>query len=198
MTSSNGFFGIGNLSIVGWLTVILYFSAAIRCWIIARELRCAADDIEQAKELRGWRSITVAFFALGVSKQLDLQTVLTETGRFIAKFQGWYDQRRSAQIVVVAVVAVISLIAAIMLLRWARNAPVSTWLALAATIMLIAFLMIRAVSLHSFDRLIDARILGVRLNSIVEIGAIGAVLAASYWRQAGIGSSKPRSLQKRT
>jgi len=90
-----------------------------------------------------------------------------------------------------------TLIAAIMLVRWARNAPVSTWLALAALIMLIGYWVIRAVSLHSFDRLIDARILGVRLNSIVEIGAIGAALLASYWRQSELRKLKPRSLQKR-
>ena len=197
MTSFKGFLGIGNLSIGGWLTVILYFLAAIRCWIIARELRGAADDTEQAKERRGWRAISAALAALGVSKQLDLQTVLTETGRFLAKFQGWYDQRRSAQIAFVAVIAIIALIVAVTLVRWARNAPVSTWLALAATTMLIAYWVMRAVSLHSFDRLIDARILGVRLNSIFEMGGIGAVLVATYWRQFEIAKLKPRSLQKR-
>jgi len=196
MTPLKAFFGIGDLSMVGWLTVILYFSAGIRCWIIARELRWAADDVEQAKELRGWRSMTAAFFALGVSKQLDLQMVLTEAGRVIAKFQGWYDQRRSAQIAVVALLAIMSVIAAIMLVRWARNAPVSTWLALAASIMLIGYVMIRAVSLHSFDRLIDTRVLGVRLNSILEIGGIGVVLLASHWRQSELGKSKPRSLRR--
>jgi hypothetical protein len=197
MTSLKGFLGVGDLSLVAWLTVILYFLAAIRCWIIAREFRWAADDTELEKERRGWRSISAALFALGVSKQLDLQTVLTEAGRFLAKFQGWYDQRRSAQIALVAVVATMSLIAAIMLVKWARNAPVSTWLALAASIMLIGYWVIRAVSLHSLDHFIDARVLGVRLNSIVEIAGIAAVLVASYWRQTEIGKLKPRSLRKK-
>lgn len=177
------FNGIRDLSIVGWLTVILYFSAAIRCWIIARELRWAAHDIEGAKELRCWRSITAACLALGMSKQLDLPTLLTNTGRVIARLQGWYEQRRSAQLALVAVLAIISLIVVIILVRWARNAPVATWLALAASVMLICYFAIRAVSFHSVDRIISTRILGVSLNSILEIAGIGALLAASYWRQ---------------
>jgi hypothetical protein len=189
MTSFNGIFG--------WLPVILYFWVAIRCWIIARKLRWAAHDVEGAKELRCWRSITAAFFALGVNKQLDLLAVLTNTGRYVARFEGWYDQRRSAQIALVAMVAIMSLIAVIMLVRWTRNAPVSTRLALAASIILIGYVMIRAVSLHSFDRLIDTRILGARLNSILEIGGIGVVLVASYWRQSEIRKLKRRSLQKK-
>jgi hypothetical protein len=197
MTSFNGFFGAGNLSIVGWLTVILYFCAAIRCWIIAREIRSTTGNIEETKELRCWSSMSAAFFALGVSKQLDLQTILTNTGRVIARFQGWYGQRQSAQIAFVAVIAIMSLIAAIVLVRWARNAPVSTWLALASSIMLIGYWVIRTVSLHSVDRLVDARILGVRLDSILEIAGLGAVLVASYWRQSEIEKLKPRSLQKR-
>jgi hypothetical protein len=194
MTSFNG---IRDLSIVGWLTVILYFSAAIRCWIIARKLGWAADDIEGTKELRCWRSMTAASFALGVSKQLDIPTVLTNAGRLIARLQGWYDQRRSAQIALVAVLAIMSLIAAIMLVRWVRNAPVSTWLALVASVMLVGYFAIRAVSFHSVDRLIGMRILGVSLNSILEIGGIGAVLVASYWRQSEIGKLKLGSVQKK-
>lgn len=194
MTSFNGFFGVGHLSIVGWLTVILYFWAAIRCWIIVRELRWAAEKIEKIKELRCWRCIRAALFALGVSKQLNLQAALTETGRAIARFQGWYGQRQSAQFAVVAAIAIVSLIIAIVVVMWARNAPVSTWLALAASTMLIGYWVIRAVSFHAFDDLVDARIGGIRLDSFLEIGGIAAVLVASYWRQFEIGKLKHRSL----
>jgi hypothetical protein len=177
------FNGIRDLSIVGWLIALLYFLAAIRCWIIARRLRWAAHDIDGTKELRCWRSITASCFVLGLSKQLDIPTVLTNSGRLIARLQGWYDQRRSAQLALVAVLALVSLIALILLVRWARNAPVSTWLAVAASVMLVGYFAIRAVSFHSVDRLISMRILGVSLNSILEIAGIGAVLVASYWRQ---------------
>jgi hypothetical protein len=82
------FLGIGNLTLAGWVTVILYFSTAISCWITARKLQLAAVGVEHARELRHWRSITAAFLALGISTRLDLQTALTETGRVVAKVQG--------------------------------------------------------------------------------------------------------------
>jgi hypothetical protein len=196
MNSLKSFLGIAELTLIGWLTVALYFSTAISCWIMARKLQAAAN-IEDQRELRGWDSAAAAVLCLGVTKLLNLEKALTETSRFVARSQGWYDHRRIVQISFMVGMAIICVIAAIMLVRWARNAPVSTWLALAATTMLICYCVIRAVSLHSFDRLIDARILGIRLNSILEIGGIGAVLLASYWRQSEIRKLKPRSLQKR-
>ena len=130
MTSFNWFRGIGNLAFVGWLTAILYFLAAMSCWITARKLRLAAEDADGAKELRSWRLIAVTFLALGINRQLDLQAALTEMGRVLAKFQGWYGERRYVQIAFVAVVAVTCVLAAITLVRWARKAPAPTWLAL--------------------------------------------------------------------
>ena len=69
------------------------------CWIKARKLWLEAEDLDDAREMRAWRSIAIAFLALGVNKQLDLQTALTEVGRVLANSQGWYAQRQSVQVV---------------------------------------------------------------------------------------------------
>jgi len=181
---------------MGWLAVLLYFSAAVSCWITARKLRLAAADAADAKEQRVWRSLTVAFLALGINKQLELQTALTEAVRVFARFHDWYGQRRLVQVAFVAVVAVACVVVAIMLARWARKAPAPTRVALAISIALIGYVLIRAASLHQFDRLIYADVLGFRLNWILEMGGIGAVLVASYWRQSTIGKSDPGLLQR--
>ncbi len=76
-----------------------HFLAAISCWIKARKLWLEAEDLDDAREMRAWRSIAIAFLALGVNKQLDLQTALTEVGRVLANSQGWYAQRQSVQVV---------------------------------------------------------------------------------------------------
>jgi len=196
MTSFKGFLGTGNLTIVGWLTVILYFSTAISCWITARKLRLAEKDIEDAKELRGWRWITATLLALGLCRLLNFQAALTETGRVVARFQGWYGERWYVQFAFLAAIAVACLIAASMLVRWARKASVATWLALTGSIMLTGYVVARVVSFHHFDRLIDAIFLGIRLNWIFELGGIGVVLAASYWRRSNIGKSKFVSLSR--
>ncbi len=197
MTSFNWSPGIGDPTFMGWLTVILYFLAALSCWITARKLRLEADGADDAKELRAWRSIAVTFLALGVNKQLNLQTALTEGGRVLAKFQGWYDQRQSVQVAFIAVVAIICLVAAIILVRWAHKAPAPTWLALTGSIMTIGYVLIRTVSLHDIDRFIGEKILGFRWNWILEMGGISVVLVASYWRQSGVGKSKSGLLQGR-
>ena len=79
---------IGDPTVGGWLTVILYLLASVSCWRAA--CKVGTRDIQ---ERRGWQFISVLFLALGVNKQLDLQSALTEAGRVVANVQGWYAQR---------------------------------------------------------------------------------------------------------
>ena len=58
--------------------MVLYLLAAGSCWISAREL--ALGDIVST-ERRTWWAISALFLALGINKQLDLQSALTEAGR---------------------------------------------------------------------------------------------------------------------
>src|SRR5262245_58016372 len=117
MTHFNWSPGIGDPTVAGWLTVILYFVTSVSCWILARELRSA--DIERC----AWRSISILFFFLGINKQLNLQT---EAGRYLAYYQGWYEQRQLVQLAFIALIAVICLISAIIQLIWVRHAPISS------------------------------------------------------------------------
>jgi hypothetical protein len=195
MTTFNWSPGIGDPTLMGWLTVVLYFLAAIDCWITARRLYLERGDADGEKELRAWRSIAIAFLALGFNKQLDLQTALTEAGRVLANFQGWYDQRQSVQLAFIVLVAIICLVTAAILVRWARNAPAPTLFALAGSIMVICYVLVRAASFHHIDRFIGETVLGFRWNWILEMGGISVVLAASYWRRSVAG--QPKSVRTR-
>jgi len=177
MTHFNWSPGIGDPTVAGWLTVILYLVTSVSCWILAGELGSA--NIER----RAWRSISFLFFFLGINKQLDLQTALTEAGRYLAHYQGWYEQRQLVQLAFIALIAVICLISAITLLIWVGHAPISTWLALIGTTLVIGYVLIRAASFHHVDRFIGRTILGFRWNWILEMGGIALVLFASQWRQ---------------
>jgi hypothetical protein len=123
------------------------------------------------------------FLFLGINKQLDLQTALTETGRYLAHYQGWYEQRQLIQLAFIALIAVMCLICAITLLVWVEDATVSTWLALVGTTLVMGYVLIRAASFHHVDRFIGHTILGFRWNWILEMGGIALVLFASQWRQ---------------
>jgi hypothetical protein len=153
--------GIGDPTIGGWVTVVLYLLAAGSCWISAQKL--GLGDV-WSNERRAWRAISVLFLVLGINKQLDLQTALTEAGRVLAHYEGWYEQRRVVQLTFIALVAIICLIAAITLLLWTRRAPSPTRLALIGTTIVLGFVLIRAASFHRVDQFIGKRILGLRWN----------------------------------
>jgi hypothetical protein len=191
--------GIGDPTLIGGLTVVLYFLAALGCWITARALEGFAAG--GRKEVRAWRWIAIAFVALGTNKQLDLQTAFTEAGRVLANFQGWYDQRQPVQLSFIVLITIACLTAAVVLVRWARQAPYPTWLALIGSISVICYVLIRAASFHHIDRFVGTEVLGVRWNWILEIGGISVVLAASCWRwrQASVQSTfhSPRAAHSR-
>jgi hypothetical protein len=178
--------GIGDPTIGGWVTVALYLLASGSCWISAQKLGLA--DIPRSNERRAWRAISVLFLALGINKQLNLLSALTEAGRVLAQDQGWYEQRQFVQLVFIALAAMTCLIAAITLLLWARNFPIPTRIALIGTMMVLGFVLIRAASLHHVDWLIRQRILGLRWNWLLEMSGISLVLFASQWRQVGAKS----------
>jgi hypothetical protein len=185
---------IGDPTIGGWVTVVLYLLAAISCWISAREL--VLEDIA-SNERRAWWAISALFLALGINKQLDLQSALTETGRVLAHYQGWFEQRQLVQLAFIALVAIICLIAAVALLLWTRSAPTPARLALIGTSMVLGFVLIRAASFHHVDQFIGQRILGLRWNWILEMSGISLVLFASQWRQVGIAKSSSSSRIRR-
>jgi hypothetical protein len=169
---------IGDPTVGGWLTVILYVLASVSCWRAARKV--GTRDIQ---ERRGWQFISVLFLALGVNKQLDLQSALTEAGRVVANIQGWYAQRALVQLAFIVVVAIICTIAGIALVIWARRARLPARLALIGTILVLCFVLVRAASFHHVDRFISTEFLGLRWNWILEMGGIAVVLVASGWQQ---------------
>ena len=123
-----------------------------------------------------WAAIPIALALLGINKLFE--GALTNVGRLIAFDQGWYAHRRVLQIWLVGSVLAICSIGAIVLLLSARQASLSTRVALSATIMLLALGLTRDVSLHQVDHLIGERIMGLKLNWLLDVGGLGLVLFA--------------------
>jgi uncharacterized membrane protein YbhN (UPF0104 family) len=180
VTNFNWSPGIGDPTIGGWITVILYLLAVISCCKTAKLAKASAGV---SQEHRTWRALSALFLALGINKQLDLQSALTEFGRMLARSQGWYNQRQGVQLAFIVLVAITCVVAALVLLIWARNAPAPTWLALIGTMLVLGFVLIRAASFHNMDRFLGERILGFRWNWVLEMGGISLVLVGSEWRR---------------
>jgi len=142
-----------------------------------------------SNEYRVWQGIAALFFVLCVSKQLGLETALTDASRNLALSEGWYKQRQGVQLAFILVVATSCILAEIILLTRARNSPLPTLFALMGATFVVAYLLVRAVSLHPVDQFIGERILGLRLNWLLQMFGIGTVLMASEWRNKQIAKA---------
>jgi hypothetical protein len=172
--------GIGDPSVGGWLTVALYFGAAALVWGLLRRW----PRWNTGQEIWFWKLLLIALVLLGINKQLDLQSAFTEAARLLAVKQGWYAERRQAQLAFVAGGAImgLTLLAATMFLIW--GAPRATHWALVGSASLVLFVLVRATSIHHVDAFLGRSLAGIRVNWLLEWGGL-LLIGASAWRRRG-------------
>jgi len=170
--------GIGDPTIMGWLTVLLYAVCAWQCY----RLLTRHAGLLGRSEATLWWILALGLTALGINKQLDLQTALTEFGRMAAYQDGWYERRREVQVVFIYIVAALAGCAALALAYLAREAPFATMAAIAGSACLLAFVVMRAASFHHLDRFIGGEYFGLRMNWMLEIGGICIIFFGARWR----------------
>lgn len=173
---------------MGWVTVLAYFVVAALC---ARSARGAMRN-HQRNEVIFWSLLTASLFLLGFNKQLDLQTWLTLTFRRIAIAQGWYESRRVLQFLFVLAVGGAGLGSLVFMWRLVCGTGRRLWTPLVGFVLLLCFVVVRAASFHHFDMVINFRLGGVRMNWVLELGAL-AVLAAGA-RSAAAAKDPPGEL----
>lgn len=164
--------GIGDPTVAGWVTVVAYAFAVFLCFRVYR--RCKLKP-EFAKERFTWLLLALALLALGINKQLDLQTALTEAARGLSRSQGWYAQRRPLQAAFVFGIAAVGAFTAFAMWRQARTGSLALRHALFGAVMLTAFVVIRAASFHYVDVVLSESLAELRLNVILELGGISWV-----------------------
>jgi hypothetical protein len=178
MTTADGawHFGIGDPTPIGSLTVMGYFLIAWVCWTGLAALDPSPGTRTTA---RFWPVIAIALVALGVNKQLDLETALTEIGRILAYSEGWYEQRREVQMNYIIIVAVSDVVALATLTWLCWPLSVGRALALCGATFLFGFVLIRASSFHDVDVFLSHTALGLRWNWILELSGIALIGAGS-------------------
>jgi hypothetical protein len=171
---------LGDQTFAGWTTVVLYLVTSWRCFVLAGSL--LRRQASSRREQLGWMALAALFLALGINKQLDLQSALTELGRAILSHANWMDYKVKIQVGFIGVVITICILTALVVAIMLRGAHPAAWLATFGTILIVGFVTIRASSFHHMDRFIDSRFLMLRWNWLLEIGGISLVLAACVWR----------------
>jgi len=177
--------GIGDPTVMGWLTVALY---AVGVWQCYRVVATHNGRIPRS-ELMIWWLMVFGLLALGINKQLDLQSALTELGRIIATSQGWYARRHEVQVQFVYAVIAAGGCAAIILVILARKAHAGAVVALVGGAFLMTFIVVRAASFHHVDTFIGSAYLGLKMNWILEMGGIAVILAGASWRLRSVQMS---------
>ncbi len=171
--------GIGDPTVFGWVTVVAYLVAALGSfWAAWREPR--TDNKHPNRPATFWLVLCALLVGLGINKQLDLQTLVTQVGRDVIAWMGMYQQRRQLQVGFILAVALVSVAAVVAFFWFARRALRYRWLALVGTVFILGFVVVRAASFHHIDAFLAARIGGMRWNWVLELGGITAVAAAAF------------------
>ena len=179
--------GIGDPSPIGWFTVAAYLVTAVLCSRAAAQAGWSSHSAMGLgfTERQFWQAMALIFLGLGINKQLDLQSLLTEIGRVAARTEGWYGNRRTYQVLFIEALAVAAAGLVLVLLWIFRRSRPALKLAVLGLTFTTTFVVLRAASFHHVDQLLKHRLLGWRWNWIIELGgiAIVAIAALSYCRQ---------------
>ncbi len=153
---------IGDPTVIGWITVATYF--------VVSAVSVAVFSKQRGRLRMFWLFLAVLLFALGINKQLDLQSALTAVGRCWAKAEGWYAERRTFQLRFIMSIIATSFVFGALLAWTMRQHLRRIGLALIGIALLLSFIGIRAVGFHHFDQFIGYEIGNVRVNWAFEIG----------------------------
>lgn len=176
MTAEPPFWADASAGTLPWLAVAGYLVAAALC---LRQMPAAATR----RERLFWLFAGLAMLALGLNKQLDLQTALTAWGRQLARDGGWFAQRRAVQRQFIVVGMATMAIAAIGLAWMVRGLRAPVFIVLGGLYLLGAFVLVRAASFHHIDVAMRAPVFGLKLHTVLELAGIAVVI---------IGAGRPR------
>jgi hypothetical protein len=172
--------GIGDPTVLGWVTVGAYFLAALVCGLAAwREPMPDGTRRPRARPSRFWLALAGLMLALGINKQLDLQSLITQIGRDLIRTWGLYSERRELQVGFIFAVAMACGAALGGFLWAARRTLKRRWPAIAGILFIVGFVLIRAASFHHVDVFLAARLGGMKWNWILELGGITVVAVAA-------------------
>ncbi len=156
-----------------WITACLYFSAAYSCRMTVTRLERAS------REASIWVSIAVLSIAMGVGELLNLQTVMANFGRVLARQEGWYEQRQPIQATFIGISSAAAAAFVVVMLLFARRTSIQCRVALTSAAWIVCYAFVRASSLHDVDVMLSRSFFGLHLNRMPELAGIAVVLLAS-------------------
>jgi hypothetical protein len=171
--------GIGDPTVIGWVTVVAYAAACLLCFMCKKY---STGDYYSKQEAKFWLTLTIILALLCINKQLDLQSLLTQIGRDLANSEGWYQNRRIVQAGFITSLIIAAAGTLLWLFITVQELCVEIKCAALGIVALSAFVVIRAASFHNMDAWIHTRWLGAQMNWIMELGGIALIGVPAYIR----------------
>ena len=152
------------------LVTAVYLLAAWFCLMNGHIARAAGETYKV------WLVAASALCLLGANTLLQAEVLLTHVLRAFAKMEGWYGGRRELQYAMVGLLALLAWPLWLRLrtaFRTSHSAaePV-VW---GLTLVLLVFVL-RLVSAHGFDALLNLRLAGLSLGRLAELVGLGLVM----------------------
>jgi hypothetical protein len=159
-------------------------------YLIAAFLAFRAGSATAGRERGFWLATGIVMVLLGINKQLDLQSDLTDFGRAAAHSEGWYGWRRDVQGLFLLLMALGAAAIAMLLWRWLRDSSHSAKMAAMGLVILLAFIFVRAASFHHIDYWVTIPVAGMRSGWWLELLGIAVISwGAATYRSCTKGSA---------
>ena len=156
--------GIGDLTFWGCTTTAALVVAALLCLVYA------FFPTPYKGHRLFWITLGLALLVLGINRQVDLQWLLHEVGKVMAERQGWFSKRRVVEIVLVAGFMIAVVLLLMFVWRVARREWRRHWLAFCGIVLLVAFVVMRAMRIHEVYALFNMEPPGRWLRTLLECG----------------------------
>jgi len=170
---------------LAWFIVAGYLASA---WLAYRAAAPATG-----RERGFWLATAIVMILLGINKQLDLQSDLTDFARAAAHSEGWYSWRRDVQGVFLLAMALGTIAVAMLIWCWLRGVTVSAKVAAMGLVILLAFIFLRAASFHHIDNWVTIPVAGMRSGWWLELLGIVVIGAAAAFRTRPEGQAATRA-----
>jgi hypothetical protein len=172
--------------VLGWLDsedvrVAAYlFATAVALVTWTRERRRARSNSSLWPTF--WLLTAAIFLIMAIGRAVDLGDLLTRIGRDQAYAQGWYDNRRKIQAIVVAGVGALWVVTVAVAL-WRVPARQRRYLPAAiAVFTLMCFVGVRTISLHQVDALMYHRdFAGAQIGTVGELALLALAVIVTAW-----------------
>lgn len=164
---------------LAWFIVAAYFAGAFAAF--------AASRSATTREARFWLGVSLLLALLGLNKELDLQSVLTEIGRDLTRAIGIYEQRRLLQALFLLLLGGGAAYAILRLTRMLHRASSPAKTAAVGVAILFSFIFLRAASFHHIDDWVTVEVRGLRAGWWLELAGIVviALSALTYRAESG-------------